>query len=129
MIFVDSDRVLEIKVRVKVNPHRTWNQDTSEWVDREVPLFTLDQWVYIEKLAFEHLRDMVGNQVTEMITPEVDFDPSAGAFPDPYTKDEDISDEEVERREDYNLEAAGAVIDVLEAFMSQVDEEIGKRDI
>ena len=127
MTLVDSDRVLEFTVRVKVNPHRTWNQDTSEWVDREVPLFTPDQWTFIERMAFEHLREMVGNQVTELITPEVDFIPSPDVFPD--DMENGISDEELEKRQDLRLEGAGAVIDVLEALMSQVDEEIGKRDI
>jgi hypothetical protein len=120
MTLVDSDRTLEFTVRVQVNPHRTWNSTTSEWVNREVPLFTPEQWTYIEKVAFETLRDMLGTQVEFGSPPEHVF---------AYDGEEGISDEEMEKRVDLRLEASGAVIDVLEAITNQLDEEIGKRDI
>jgi hypothetical protein len=127
---VDSDRTVEFTFTVKVNPHRTWNSITSEWVSREVPLFTKDQWVFIEKVALETLREMLGTQVEDLITPEVDFVPDGSVFPATYGPETDgLSDEELEKRENLLLEGAGAVIDVLEAFTNQLDEEIGKRDI
>jgi hypothetical protein len=125
---VTNDRVLEFKLRVQVNPHRTWNQTTCEWVDRVVPFFTPDQWVFIERVAFETLREMIGTQIEELITPEVEFGmPPEGVFPN--DMEDGISEEELDKRVDFRLEACGAVIDVLEAFTSQLDEEIGKRDI
>lgn len=128
MTLVDSDRTVEFTFRVQVNPHRTWNSTTSEWVNREVPLFTTEQWVFIERVALETLRDMIGTQVEELITPEVELGvPPENVFP--YDGEEGISMDEMEKRVDLRLEAAGAVIDVLEAFSSQLDEEIGKRDI
>jgi hypothetical protein len=64
--------------------------------------------------------------VEDLITPEIDFLPGPEIFPD---FDDATNEEESRLIGDFRLEAAGTVLDILNSLVSEVEEEIGKRDI
>jgi hypothetical protein len=79
--------------------------------------FTDKQRAFIEKAAFEKLRDVLGVEMEEFrdnFAPEIDLDPKSEMFPN----------------EDEELHHAGVdMVVMLDCFVSQLDEEIGKRDL
>lgn len=84
--------------------------------------FTPEQLQYIEVFALHTLREWIGVQneaFHDNFVLDIDFDPPEGLFPD-YDA---LGDERP-----VSLSAAVTGESILEAFISQLEEEIGKRN-
>jgi hypothetical protein len=125
LLNVPESRYLELRIPIG-EAART--QVTDRYgVVHQIQQFNEDQWRYIERLALQMLVERTNEWLEEMITPEVEFEPDQGIFPD-YLED-DLSDEEAGKRTDFSLEGASAVIGVMEAIVAQFEEEAAKRDV
>jgi hypothetical protein len=88
-------------------------------VDREE--FTPEQLKFIEAQALIQLREWIGTQHEswrDHFVLDIDFEPPVGLFPEDDNKEAHA----------VLLRGAGAMQDIMEGFVSQLEDEIGKRD-
>ena len=104
--------MVEIIAEIKFATNYTVDQDE----------FTPDQLKFIEAQALIQLREWIGTQHEawrDHFVLDIDFEPPVGLFPE---DDSDGAGHAV------LLRGAGAMQDIMEGFVSQLEEEIGKRD-
>ena len=119
-----ATRWITLKVPVYTTGHFSISQDGDTLTTAE---FDDNQWTFIEKTALQHAQDMLQDQIEQLITPEVEFNPGPElGFPEYEDGD---TEEQNNTNADIRLEAMGTVIDILENLLSEIEEEIGKRDI
>jgi hypothetical protein len=124
LLNVPESRYLELRIPIG-DASRTQVTDKYGTVI-QIQQFNEKQWRYIEHLALQMLVERTNEWLEEMITPEIEFEPDAGVFPD-YLED-GLDDEEAGKRTDFSLEGASTVIGVMEAIVAQFEEEAAKRD-